>query len=73
MGYKGSPWPRRGEPVILCPVTGLLVSLSEARWRNGAWVHPKADLERGYKEPPDGSPIPHPLMLRQSKRPPERR
>lgn len=40
----------RGEPLLRCPITGLLFPLSEGRLRNGAFVSAEGYDEPGNRE-----------------------
>ncbi len=62
--------PYKGQPILTCPITQLRIHLKDAVWRHGAWVHPDADDERGFREKPEPAPVPHPLMLKKRHRPP---
>lgn len=53
--------PFRGEPRIQCPITGMWMHVSEAKWDGDYWVHPKAWDAPGYKEPLRDAPRRPPL------------
>lgn len=50
--------PRRWQPLMRCPVTGLLFHYFDGKYRNGSLVHPMAYDRLGYREMPVSSTNP---------------
>lgn len=59
--------PRRNNPVVACPITGLHVHLDDLVWNGREWVSPEAYDEPAYRETGRRAPRAHPLNRRKRK------